>query len=92
MSIKGKSIGDTPDISWGNAYVIGTSSPDRLFGRLCEVIETMGLQSKQEEATKNLIRKTIWEVFQDGLWIESEEHNELRKKNRTYSDCPVPSK
>ena len=85
MSIKEQSSEyNPPDISWGNAYVLSEDSPDRLFGKLCEVMEAMGLQPKQEEATKNLIRKIIWEVVGDGIWIETSKHNEIR--NNWYKE------
>jgi hypothetical protein len=77
MSIK-KEI-DSLQTSWGSAYVISENTPDRLSGRIYEIIEAMGLTQKQEEATKNLIQKVIWNEVGDGIRISSERHSEIQK-------------
>ena len=73
-----KKLGDVPQISWGPAYVVSDSTPDRFFGKLCEIVETVGFQQKQEDAIKGLIRKTIWDVFNnDAIFISTDKHNEI---------------
>lgn len=79
MSIKEKSGEGFPDMSWGYAYVISQNTPDRLSGRIYEIIEAMGLPQKQEEATKNLIQKVIWDEINGGILINSERHNQIHK-------------
>ena len=53
---------------------------DQFIGRLFTLIETLGLQGKQEEAFKSLIRQTINDIFQEGIYLDEELHTETRKK------------
>lgn len=70
----------TPDISWGTAYVVDRDFPDRLYGKLCEIIEAMGVSEKQETSIKNLISKTVWNFINyESVYISTDEHNEIRK-------------
>lgn len=86
---KMKSVGkEINAVGWGNAYVIHQDAPDRLFGLLFNIIEALGLPEKQEEALKPLVRKQIWEVFEEAINISSERHSEIRnlyyqKRNET---------
>ena len=79
MSEKSNVQSETPNVSWGEAYVLTTNTPDRLSGRIFSVIETMGLKDKQEESAKDIIRTIIWEIFEDAIYISAEKHNEIRK-------------
>jgi hypothetical protein len=76
--------------SYGLGMVISTDSRDRLFGKLCEVIEAVGLESKQEEAIKNLIRKSISSVFDDAKYISAEEHTKIREEHKGQGECINP--
>lgn len=64
----------------GEGYVISSYAPDRLFGTIFNVIEALGLSEKQEDSLKSLIRKQIWNVFEDAIFITSERHSEIRNK------------
>ena len=76
--------------SYGTAFVVFANSRDRLFGKLCEVVEAVGFESKQEEAIKNLIRKSIASVFDDGVYISAEEHNTLRENHKGQGEQTNP--
>lgn len=72
--------GEMPEVSWGDAYVMTGNSPDRISGKIYEIIEAMGLQNKQEEATKSLVQKVIWEeIYQHSVHISEKRHTEIRK-------------
>ncbi len=81
--------------AWGNAYVITQEAPDRLFGTIFNIIEALGLSSKQEEAIKPLVRKQILEVFEEAIYISSERHSEIRntyyqkRKEANNGDVPM---
>lgn len=64
---------------WGYAYVSDDNVPNIINGRLFELIEAVGLPQKQEESIKSLIRKTIWECFEESVYIKPDRHNEIRK-------------
>ncbi len=70
---------NVPMASWGFGYVSSAQLPDRLNGQLFEVIEAIGLPSKQEESVKSLVQKTVWKTFEDCVFITSERHDEIRK-------------
>jgi len=70
---------NVPEVSWGNAYVVTTNTPDRLVGKIFAVIETMGLKETQETSAKDIIRTVIWEVFNNAIHISPERHNEIRE-------------
>jgi hypothetical protein len=74
-----KKLNDLP-YDYGMGVVISHNAEDRLFGKLCEVIEAVGFESKQEEAIKNLIRKSISSVFDDAKYISVEDHNKIREQ------------
>ena len=44
-------------------YVVSEHAPNRINGRLFEIIEALGLPDKQAESIKSIIRKNIWEEF-----------------------------
>lgn len=46
-------------------YVTHDYVPNSLVGNLMEVIEAVGLEKKQEEAVKNLVREKVWNLFND---------------------------
>ena len=67
------------EVSWGDAYVVGWNTPDRLVGKIFTVIETMGLKETQEKSSKDIIRIVIWEIFNDSMYLSSNIHNEIRE-------------
>src|SRR3990167_3033903 len=75
-----KVMSKTPlQLGWDYGYVCTQSTPDSLDGRLFELVEALGLPSKQEDSLKSLIRKTVCEVFQDAVYITPERHSEIRE-------------
>ena len=76
--------------SYGMGIVVSADSRDRLFGKLCEVIEAVGFESKQEEAIKNLIRKSISSVLDGAVYISAEEHTKIREENKGQGECTNP--
>jgi len=76
--------------SYGLGMVVSADSRDRLFGKLCEVIEAVGFESKQEEAIKNLIRKSISSVLDGAVYISGEEHTKIREANKGQGEQTNP--
>lgn len=54
--------------------------PDRLNGQLFGIIEALGLTEKQEESVKGLIRRVVWDTFQDAVYITPERHTAIREE------------
>lgn len=90
---KNKNEGVNP--SWGYAYVLPENACDRMVGKVLTLIEVMGLESKQEESTKQLIQQSIRSVFyEDSVWIKPERHDEIRtiyfdERNKIGRDYPM---
>lgn len=58
---------------YGAGRMVPQETPEHLVGRLCTLIETMGLKDTQEKATKDLIKQEVYKMFsQDGSawWLE----------------------
>jgi hypothetical protein len=81
-------------VSWGEAFVMERSSQDRIIGKILTLVEVMGLQEKQEQSLKDLIRQSVWKVFEDGIYISSERHSEIRniyyEKRRETNTANTP--
>lgn len=93
MSKKSNVGSATQSMGWGYGYVTSSETPDRLFGRIFNVVEALGLSNKQEESLRQLIRSEIWNVFEDAIFISSERHSEIRElyfKKRREHDNSTP--
>lgn len=73
-----------PSQSWGGGYALYQNSPDRINGKLYEIIEALGLSEKQELSIKSLVQKVIWDEFNDAVCLSPGTHSELR--NKWYRD------
>lgn len=56
--------------------------PNRIVGKVMEIIEATGLPSKQEESVKSLIKKVIYEElsYPNTIWVEGEKHWSMREE------------
>lgn len=60
------------------AFALPKYVPDTLCGRLCQIIETAGLNDKQEEAIKKLVKETVWNQFgPDAVKLKGETYHRL---------------
>lgn len=66
-------------LSYGNGYAISSETPGHLEGKLLTILETAGLPEKQEQALKGLIRRAIWEVIDDSVYLSSKRYTEIRE-------------
>lgn len=63
------------------AKIIRTWQIENLIGRVMLIIETMGLNESQLNASKSLIKQMIWQQFNDGMFISKEKIEEAVKEN-----------
>lgn len=92
-----------PRLAEGVGYGAGKILQDHRFqyleGRLLTIIETIGLSQSQETALKSLIRNEVWDTYQNGCYINSDEHTaiqfrreEERRKGMSIGDSyPIPT-
>jgi hypothetical protein len=81
------------EVSWGGGYVINNSTPKKLVGEILQIIEILGLQDRQEEQTKNLIRQTIGNtIANESIEISSEEYSRLRREDYNNNNNKSHSK
>lgn len=44
-------------------YMVNENIPQHLVGRLCQIIEMLGLREAQEKATKDTVKEQIYDAF-----------------------------
>lgn len=52
--------------------IVKTWQVNTLIGKLMLIIETMGLEEKQEKSVKSLMKQEIWKEFNEGIYISPE--------------------
>lgn len=66
------------------AKIVRTWQVESLVGRVMLVVESLGLNENQLEASKSLIKQFIWSEFNDGIWLtpegDSANQGELEKQ------------
>lgn len=45
------------------AFIVDEGEQDYLVGRICTIVETMGLSESQERAARDLLRQEVYKVF-----------------------------
>jgi hypothetical protein len=60
---------DTPGRNDNFSKIIKTWQVDNLIGKIMLIVETMGLEKRQEESAKSLIKQEIWKEFNEGIYI-----------------------
>lgn len=84
---------DERSIGYGSAYVISSSKPDRLVGRVLTIIEALGLSEKQENSLKDLLRQEIYNVLELETWIPGSLNTIIRElyewREKNPSGCGV---
>lgn len=79
MSRKNEIVGEE-HLNYGCGYAVNDNSPEYLVGRVLQIIEILGLQGKQEQSIKGLIREAIYDEFcQRGVYLKSSLYTTLRK-------------
>lgn len=51
--------------------IIKTWQVENLIGKLMLIVETIGLNDKQEKSVKSLMKQEIWKEFNAGIYISS---------------------
>lgn len=77
---------DERNIGYGSAYVISSSRPDRLVGRVLTIIEALGLPDKQENSLKDILRQEIYNELGLETWISGELHTIIKE---LYEWCEI---
>ena len=54
------------ETTFGEGHAVPKHVPEVMVGSVLEIIETLGLQDKQEKAVKSLIKGKIYDLFYDG--------------------------
>ena len=60
---------------WGASMCVPENTPEFIVGRMCQLIEMLGLKEGQEKATKDSIKREIYNAFsqdQGCYYIDSE--------------------
>ena len=78
----------------GNGYVIPEHQISNLIGKLLTLVETLGLQEKQENSFKDIIKQAVWSNVRDNKPVDSELltlvnnfiHEKDREENNRHSD------
>ena len=90
-------------VGMGNGYVIPEHQVSSLIGKLLTLVETLGLQEKQENSFKDIVKQAIWGSVRDNKPVDSELltlvnnfiHEKDREENNRNSnvenlDCYAP--
>jgi hypothetical protein len=70
---------DERNIGYGSAYVISSSKPDYLVGRVLTIIEALGLQEKQEKSLKDILRQEIYNTLGLETYISGSLHTIIKE-------------
>lgn len=70
---------DERNIGYGSAYVISSSRPDHLVGRVLTIIEALGLPEKQEQSLKDILRQEIYNTLGLETWISGRLNTIIRE-------------
>lgn len=75
---------------YGDAYLIGISTPNNLVGRILTIVDALGLKDTQEKSLKNILEQEIWKTFDtqgwDCMYIPDELHSSIRKFSHDYKE------
>ena len=72
---------NVPTTSWGSGFVVNSDFFDRLIGKVLTTVEVMGLNEKQEESAKSIIRQGVWDlVTESSIFISEERNTEIRNE------------
>lgn len=82
--------------SWGNGYAVRIDTPEKLVGKTLQHVEALGLPQKQEDAVKDLIRRSIYgeftEVYIDAVLYSAiiDANYRIRRKEAIENASSVP--
>lgn len=66
---------------FGPGYVIPEDMPNNMVGRLCTLIDALGLKESQEKSLKDLIKQEVYKPFSgvdpECVWIPGQFNNEI---------------
>lgn len=61
-----------PSTNANFAKIVRTWQVENLVGKVMLVVESLGLNESQLEASKSLIKQFIWTEFNEGIWLTPE--------------------
>lgn len=61
-----------PSTNGNFAKIVRTWQVENLVGKVMLVVESLGLNENQLEASKSLIKQFIWTEFNEGIWLTPE--------------------
>lgn len=59
-----------PEISWeqfSHVYQVLRDEGNRMVGKVMQIIEAAGMEGKQEESIKKLVKDAIWDSIVNGM-------------------------
>jgi hypothetical protein len=63
MQFKSKTLEQRGALTAAPSYLVNSHTPEHLVGRLCQLVEMMGLRETQEKATKDTLKQIIYDAF-----------------------------
>jgi len=81
---------DERSVGYGQGYVISSSVPDFIVGRLLTIMEALGLSEKQEKSLKDLIKNEVYSNLGE-IWISGSLHNLIRDLDSWYRKERAPT-
>ncbi len=82
--------------SYGFAFVMPQHSVETIIGRVLTLVDTLGLNEKQDNAIKGLIKQAVRSAFEDGIFIDpvrnDKIHEDYHKMIEESNLSKVPAK
>ena len=72
---------DKQMLSYGTGIVVSQDSLGNIMGRTLTIIESLGLEVKQEKAIKDLVRDAIYKDDHYYVYIDGDLHTDIRVAN-----------
>ena len=74
-------VGDS-GFAYGSGLVMGSHSRNYILGKILTIIDSVGLQERQEKAIKDLISQAMFSEDNNVVWINSELHTKIREADK----------
>ncbi len=68
---------EEPRVGYGDGYLVFESTPECIVGKTLEIIEAIGLPTKQEVSVKNILKKNIYDIFGEQTIVVESNLNDL---------------
>ena len=87
---------NSPSLSYGNAYLVQSETPNYIIGRILTIVEVLGLKETQENSLKSLIRNEVWNEFDCSgfrtLFLPANLNDEIRKMYKVFEEAQKKEK